>query len=87
MLSQSHKRALTASVLPFPMSEMQRLRDVEILARIAARLAGRDPDEHVSIELGGVTVFQDVMWQYPDFLGRAKEAYSVLARSTGPMTL
>ena len=64
------------------MSETQRLADVETLARMAARLAGRDPDEHVSIELAGVTVFEGVTWRYPDFLGRAKSAYAVLASST-----
>lgn len=71
---------------PCSMSETQRLADVESMARIAARLAGRDPDEHVSVVVGGVTVFHDVMWRYPDFLARAKEAYSVLARPTGVLS-
>jgi len=36
------------------MSETQRLTDIETLARMAARLAGRDADEHVNIRLAGV---------------------------------
>jgi hypothetical protein len=64
------------------MNGTQRLADVELLARMAARLAGRDPDEHVKMELAGVVVFEGVMWRYPDYLGRAKEAYDVLARAT-----
>jgi hypothetical protein len=63
------------------MSEMQKLADVETLARMAARLAGRDPDEQAILKIGGVPVFEGEMWRYPDFSGRAKEAYSVLARS------
>ena len=63
---------------------MQMLADIEILARMAARLAGRNPDEHVNIRLAGVSVFEGVVWRYPDFLGRAKEAYLALTRSTGP---
>jgi hypothetical protein len=66
------------------MSETQRLTDIETLARMAARLAGRDPDEQVNIRLAGVSVFEGVVWRYPDFLGRAKEAYAALARSVGP---
>lgn len=61
------------------MSETQKLADVEALARMAARLAGRNPDEHVSIKLAGVTVFDGVTWHYPDFLDRAKQAYRILA--------
>ena len=58
------------------------LADIESLARMAARLAGRNPDEQVNIKLAGESVFEDVVWRYPDFLGRAKGAYSVLARSS-----
>ena len=61
------------------MGETQRLANVEILARMAAQLAGRDPDQVVRIDLAGVIVFEGVMWRYPDFLGRAKEAYRLLA--------
>ena len=66
------------------MSETQRLADIEDLARMAARLAGRDPDEHVKIELRGVVLYEGVTWRYPDFLGRAKEAYNLLAWSIRP---
>jgi len=52
--------------------------DIELLARMAARLAGRDPDEAARIEIGGVVAFDDVMWRYPDFLARADAAYHVL---------
>ena len=52
--------------------------DIEQLARMAARLAGRDPDEEARIEFGGVVAFDDVMWRYPDFLARAGAAYHVL---------
>ena len=52
--------------------------DIEQLARMAARLAGRDPDEEARIEFGGVVAFDDVMWRYPDFLARADAAYHVL---------
>ena len=52
--------------------------DIELLARMAARLAGRDPDEPAKIEIGGIVAFDDVMWRYPDFLARADAAYHVL---------
>lgn len=51
---------------------------IEMLARIAAHLAGRDPNEPARIEFGGVVAFDDVMWRYPDFLARANAAYHVL---------
>ena len=57
----------------------QKRADLEMLARMAARLAGRDPDEHVSMILGEFVAFDDVMWRYPDFLSRAEAAYVVLA--------
>ena len=60
------------------MSDDQRLADIEALAKIAARLAGRDPDEHVRLNLGGVVAFDDVMWRYPDFMTRAETAYAAL---------
>jgi glutamate/tyrosine decarboxylase-like PLP-dependent enzyme len=52
--------------------------DIEALARMAARLAGRDPDQHVKMAWGGMVAFDDVMWRYPDFLARAEKAYLVL---------
>jgi hypothetical protein len=64
-------------------SNSDRSMDIEALARMAARWAGRDPDEHVRIVLGDVVVFDDVMWRYPDFLERAAAAHSFLATHTG----
>ena len=52
--------------------------DIEALARMAARLAGRDPDQHVKMAWGNTVAFDDVMWRYPDFLARAEKAYEVL---------
>ena len=60
--------------------------DIEMLACLAARLAGRDPDRLVTIELGGEVAFEDVMWRYPDFLDRAEAAYRVLAAGDHPAT-
>ena len=51
---------------------------IESLARMAAQIAGRDPDEHVRLKLADVVAFDDVMWRYPDFLARAEAAYDVL---------
>jgi hypothetical protein len=66
------------------MSDGQRDDDLETLARMAARLAGRDPDEQVRIRLGEVTAFEGVVWRYPDFVHRAEAAYEVLAHPTRP---
>lgn len=66
------------------MDQEQRLADLEMLARIAARRAGRDPDERVSMILVGVTVFEGPVWQYPDFMGRAEEALAILSNAIGP---
>lgn len=60
------------------MTDAERMADIEVLARMAARLGGRDPDEHVRIRLGDVVAFDDVMWRYPDFLARAEAAYGAL---------
>ena len=60
------------------MVDVQKPADLETLARMAARLAGRDPDEHVRMALGDVVAFDDVMWRYPDFLARAEAAYALL---------
>ena len=60
------------------MSEEQRLADIETLAKMAARHAGRDPDEHLRLKLADVVAFDDVMWRYPDFLARAEAAYEAL---------
>jgi len=47
---------------------------------MAARLAGRDADEHVEIRVGEVVAFSDVAWKYPDFVRRADAAYDLLRR-------
>jgi hypothetical protein len=67
-----------------PMTDEQRLADIETLARIAARLAGRDSDEHVRVKVGSVVAFDGVVWRYPDFLARAEAAYDVLAGPVRP---
>jgi hypothetical protein len=49
------------------------------LARMAAQLAGRFPDERVRVELAGYVAFDDHVWRYPDFLQRADRAFAELA--------
>jgi hypothetical protein len=61
------------------MNHLQKSVDIEILARMAARLAGRDPEEFVKLEWGEVLAFEGPIWRYPDFLTRAEQAYAVLA--------
>jgi hypothetical protein len=56
----------------------ERSEDIEALARIAARLAGRDPDEHLTLKLADLVPFDGAMWSYPDFLMRAEAAYHAL---------
>ncbi len=60
------------------MESAERKTDIETLARMAARLAGRDPDEYLKLILGEVTAFDDYVWRYPDFLKRAEAAYALL---------
>jgi hypothetical protein len=67
-MSRFGKRAWGVIVNCQPVTDDQRLADIETLARIAARLAGRDPDEHVRVNVGNVVAFDDVVWRYPDFL-------------------
>jgi hypothetical protein len=57
---------------------------IETLARLAACLAGRDPDDHAMIALGDVLAFNDLMWRYPDFLVRAEAACRLLERGDLP---
>ena len=47
---------------------------------MAARHAGRDPDEHFRFKLAHVVAFDDVMWRYPDFVARAEAAYEILTQ-------
>jgi hypothetical protein len=54
--------------------------DIEILARMAARHAGRDPDERVEMTLAGEAIFNGLIWRYPDFLTRAEAAYEALTK-------
>lgn len=61
----------------------QRRADIETLARMAARYAGRDPDERLRIQLAGIVVFDDLIWRYSDFVQRAEAAYEILA---GPLS-
>ena len=59
----------------------QRVDDLKVLARMAARLAGRDPDKRINIKLAGVAAFDGPAWRYPDFLVRAEAAYVALTAS------
>jgi hypothetical protein len=69
------------------MIDPQHLAELEALARMAARAAGRDPDERVRICLGAAIPFDDVMWRYPDFIARAEAAYAILTRTAPPQCL
>ena len=66
------------------MGQEERLADIETLARMAARLAGRDPDEHVKCQLGTVVAFEGAIWCYPDFIERAEAAYRALDKDNPP---
>lgn len=66
------------------METAERSADIETLARMAARLAGRDPDEYLKMTLGEVTAFDDYIWRYPDFLNRAEAAYALLDAPVAP---
>jgi hypothetical protein len=59
-------------------SDEQRAMHIEALARMAAQLAGRNPDRQATIRFGDFVAFDDVMWRYPDFLARAEAAYGLL---------
>lgn len=61
------------------MDEQQILADIEVLARMAVRLAGGHPDEHVKLQWGEDHVFEGPAWCHPDILSRAKQAYLMLA--------
>ncbi|HEX4736898.1 MAG TPA: hypothetical protein VH331_04980 [Allosphingosinicella sp.] len=60
------------------MDEQQRQADIEVLARMAARLAGRDPDRRITVKLGDLVAFDDLAWRYPDFIRCAEAAYAAL---------
>jgi hypothetical protein len=61
------------------MSSQERSADIEALARMAARLAGRNPDDYVKMSLASTVPFDDVLWRYPDFMVRAETAYEALS--------
>ena len=63
----------------------KRMEAIETLARLAARMAGRNPDDHATIKLGRVLAFDDLMWRYPDFLARAEAVYRLLERGELPV--
>lgn len=65
------------------MKDEQKFTDLKTLAMMAARLAGRDPDQRVEIRIGGQLIFQDATWRYSDFLNRAKAAYELLDDGLG----
>ena len=58
--------------------------DIEMLACLAARLAGRNPDRQTAVRMGEVVAFDDLAWRYPDFLARAEAAYRILASDDHP---
>ena len=66
---------------------LQRLTHIEALARIACQLAGRDPDQHLRMQLGEDVTFDDLLWRYDDFIRRAEAAYALLDSETLPQEL
>ncbi len=69
------------------MDSLQRLTHIEALARIACQLAGRDPDQHLRMQLGEDVTFDDLLWRYDDFIRRAEAAYALLDSETLPQEL
>ena len=55
---------------------------IKLLARLAAQLAGRDPDEYVTVKLADVVAFEGQVWRYPDYIKRAEAAYKLLGGCT-----
>jgi hypothetical protein len=51
---------------------------IEMLARLAALIAGKNPDKRIVIKYGDVVAFDDLAWRYPDFLVRAHAAFEIL---------
>jgi len=66
------------------MVDLQRQSDLEMLARMAAELAGCDPDRRILVQIGD-TVATHLAWRYPEFLDRAEAAYAVLVAGTVPL--
>ena len=65
------------------MDDQKKFADLKSLARMAARLAGRDTDERILVKDSDAVVFTDVAWRYPEYLKRAESAYDYLARVSG----
>ena len=84
VLSRSGNAAFAKVPTQADVSEDHTSADIEVLARMAARFAGRDPDEHVRIKLGSIVAFEDAIWRYPDFIARAHAACRALV---GPLDL
>jgi hypothetical protein len=81
----AQRRPESRATAPVPASHDElRKGAIETLARLAARIAGRDPDERATIKLGHVVAFDDLMWRYPDFLARAEAVYRLLERGELP---
>jgi len=65
------------------MDDQKKFAGLKSLARMAARLAGRDPDERILVKDSDGVVFTDVAWRYPEYLKRAESAYDYLTRVSG----
>ena len=65
------------------MNDEEKFADLKMLAMMAARLAGRDPEAHITIKIGEKVVFDDACWRYSDFIKRAQSAYEVLVGPVG----
>lgn len=56
---------------------------IEQLAKIAARLAGFDPEGDMREAVGGDTMFEGPTWRKPAFMDKAARALNVLSAGTG----
>ena len=65
------------------MDDQEKFADLKSLARMAARLEGRDPDERIEVRAGNTIVFAGVAWRHPDYLKRAASAYDYLSKANG----
>jgi len=84
MMAHSGKHArMMVAMSAATMDEQQKFADLKTLAQMAARLAGRDPDEHLIVKVGETVAFEDFAWRYPDFTKRAEAAYKLLDNGDG----
>jgi PAS domain S-box-containing protein len=83
-VTHRHRPGYQASARTLGHCPDQQESDLETLARMAARVAGKNPDHQVTMKLGDVVAFQDAMWRYPDFTARAEAAYRVLEAAQYP---